>query len=69
MPLSASQFDIVPDESLDRISQSIRDNAEFHSIADFHGVGIHRVDVHGSPPGGAGICCRGCCTAGTAAGR
>ncbi|WP_207103151.1 recombinase family protein [Paracoccus shandongensis] len=43
--LAAGRFDIVLAESLDRISRSMKDTAEFYAIASFHGIGIHTVDA------------------------
>lgn len=43
--LAAGAFDIVLAESLDRISRSMKDTAEFYNVASFHGIGIHTVDA------------------------
>ena len=43
--LTEGRFDIVLAESLDRISRSMKDTAEFYGNASFHGVGIHTVDA------------------------
>ncbi|WCQ98572.1 recombinase family protein [Paracoccus aestuarii] len=43
--LSNGRFDLVVAESLDRISRSMKDTAEFYAIATFNDIGIHTVDA------------------------
>lgn len=43
--LAGGGFDLVLAESLDRISRSMKDTAEFYDVARFHGIGIHTVDA------------------------
>ena len=43
--LATGRFDLVLAESLDRISRSMKDTAEFYGNASFHGIAIHTVDA------------------------
>lgn len=43
--LTNKQFDVVLAESLDRLSRSMKDTAQFYAIADFHNVRLHTVDA------------------------
>lgn len=43
--LASGRFDLVVAESLDRISRSMKDTAEFYAVATFNDIGIHTVDA------------------------
>lgn len=43
--LAEKQFDIVLSESLDRLSRSMKDTAQFYAIADFHNIRLHTIDA------------------------